>query len=70
MAIVRSVEALDDVIQATEFSGVVCVDDASGTVIDRAAGCADRRHGIANTPVHRFAAASAAKGFTALAVSP
>ncbi|SFJ59944.1 serine hydrolase [Cellulomonas sp. KH9] len=37
-------------------------------LLDAAAGLADRRHGVALTPRHRFAVASGSKGFTAAAV--
>jgi CubicO group peptidase (beta-lactamase class C family) len=65
----------DDVLAAVElaaettgFSGVVQLDCADHTVFAIAAGLADRRLAIPNTPSTRFAAASATKGFTALAV--
>jgi CubicO group peptidase (beta-lactamase class C family) len=61
-------EQIEKVAVATGFSGVVRVDDAADGVFERAYGLADRRHGIANTSVTRFAIASGAKGFTALTV--
>lgn len=61
-------EALDEVAAREHFSGVVVLDDPSGEPLSRAYGMADRGHAIANTLTTRFAAASAAKGFTALTV--
>jgi CubicO group peptidase (beta-lactamase class C family) len=49
------------------FTGVVAI-HADGRDVVRAYGFAERRFRIPNTPDTRFAAASAAKGFTALAV--
>ncbi|MCC2313720.1 serine hydrolase domain-containing protein [Cellulomonas xiejunii] len=65
--------------EADEHVGVVArvtrdapgVLPGSGTgevLLDAAWGLADRRHGLAMTPRHRFATASGCKGFTALAV--
>ncbi|WP_182113920.1 serine hydrolase [Actinotalea sp. JY-7876] len=48
------------------FSGVVRVDLGDELVFTEAYGLADRAHGIAATPEHRFGVASIAKGFTAL----
>lgn len=59
---------IDEVAASTNFSGVVRVDSRGVTIVERAYGLADRRHGIANTTQTRFALASGAKGFTALAV--
>jgi CubicO group peptidase (beta-lactamase class C family) len=50
------------------FSGVVRVDDAHGPQVQSAYGFADRAHEIPNRVDTLFATASAAKGFTALAV--
>ena len=60
--------SLDDVVQRTGFSGAVRVDDADGTRLAKAYGYADRANEIPNTVDTRFAAASAAKTFTALTV--
>jgi CubicO group peptidase (beta-lactamase class C family) len=60
-------EELDAIAAETRFSGVVRVDRA-GETIERAYGLAQRGEGIANEPGTRFALASGAKGFTALAV--
>lgn len=59
---------LDDVVQRTGFTGAVRFDDAGGTRLAKAYGYADRANKIANTVDTRFAAASAAKTFTALTV--
>ena len=56
--------------QASEFrfSGVVRVDQADGTILERAYGFADRRWEIPNAVDTRFAIASGLKGMTALVV--
>jgi len=51
-----------------DFSGVVRIDTACGEMIAAAYGLADRAWEIPNTVEAIFATASAAKGFTALAV--
>lgn len=60
--------ALDAVVVATSFSGVVRVDRGDETVVERAAGFADRAHGVAMTVDTRIGIASGAKAFTALTV--
>lgn len=50
------------------FQGAVRVDVRGETLHRSAHGLADRAHGIANTPATRFAAASATKSCTAIAV--
>jgi CubicO group peptidase (beta-lactamase class C family) len=59
--------ALRDRALETGFSGVVRVDRDGAVAYVEAFGLADRAHGIANTVETRFALASGAKGFTALA---
>ena len=53
----------------TGFSGVVRVDLADGTVVERADGMADRRWGVPFGIDTRSGIASATKGFTALAAT-
>jgi CubicO group peptidase (beta-lactamase class C family) len=60
--------SIDDVAARHDFSGVVAVDLRGDIEFAKAYGLADRRHRIANTVDTRFAIASGAKGFTALAV--
>lgn len=62
------VRAVDELANAGGFSGVVRVDRGEELVLATAYGLADRAHGIANTVDTKFAAASASKGLTALAV--
>ena len=50
------------------FSGAFRVDAGGETLVDHASGLADRAHGLPNTTGTRFAMASGAKTFTALAV--
>jgi CubicO group peptidase (beta-lactamase class C family) len=59
---------IDEIAESTNFSGVVRIDSHGTTVVERAYGLAHRGHGVANTSQTRFALASGAKGFTALAV--
>jgi CubicO group peptidase (beta-lactamase class C family) len=59
---------LDAAVEETGFSGVVHVSRNGDVLYERAAGLADRAHGIANTIETQFAIASGSKGFTALAV--
>ena len=61
-------DELDTVAAATRFSGVVRADRGGEVVVERAYGLAHRGLGLPNTPATRFAAASGAKGLTALAV--
>jgi CubicO group peptidase (beta-lactamase class C family) len=63
-----AIGALDRIVDDTGFSGVVRVTRDDVVVYERAAGLADRAHGIANTLGTRFGIASGAKGLTALAV--
>jgi CubicO group peptidase (beta-lactamase class C family) len=60
--------ALDDLLEASDFSGAVRVDDGAGTTVTAARGMADRAAGLPNTVETRFAVASATKGVTALVV--
>jgi CubicO group peptidase (beta-lactamase class C family) len=60
--------AIDEVAASSGFSGVVRVDLAGESSLERAYGLADRAHGVPHTPVTRIAVASGAKAFTALAV--
>jgi CubicO group peptidase (beta-lactamase class C family) len=59
---------VDGVAESTRFSGVVRVDVAGETVLERAYGLADRAYGVAMTPSTRIGVASGAKPFTALTV--
>ncbi len=59
---------IEDIATATQFSGVIRVDDADSGVAEWAFGFADRRHSIVNTTDTQFAIASGVKGLTALAV--
>ena len=61
-------EALDQIADETDFSGVVQVARDGDVLYEHARGLADRAHGIANTIETQFAIASGTKGFTALAV--
>jgi CubicO group peptidase (beta-lactamase class C family) len=61
-------QALDAVIAETSFSGVVRIDIGGAAVIERAAGFADRGHGVEMTVNSRIGVASGAKSFTALTV--
>lgn len=61
-------DALDAAVAKNGFSGVVTVDVGDERVLARAEGFAHRAHGVPNTVDTRFALASGAKGFTALAV--
>ena len=58
--------SIDEIVERTNFSGAVHVSRQGTLIYERAAGFADRAHGIANTVDTRFGTASAAKGFTAL----
>jgi CubicO group peptidase (beta-lactamase class C family) len=60
--------AVDTVVRDTGFSGAVRIDRDGATVVEVAAGFADRAHGIPNGVRTRFGVASGAKGLTALAV--
>jgi CubicO group peptidase (beta-lactamase class C family) len=60
--------SVDHVVSTTEFSGVVQVSRGGELLCERAAGMADRAHGVANTPTTRFGMASGSKGFTALTI--
>jgi CubicO group peptidase (beta-lactamase class C family) len=60
--------SVEQVAAATGFSGVVRVDVAGETVLERAWGLADRAYGVAMTPETRIGVASGAKPLTALAV--
>ena len=59
---------IEDIATATQFSGVIRVDDADSGVAEWAFGFADRRHSIVNTTDTQFAIASGGKTFTALTV--
>lgn len=58
---------LDENAAATDFSGVVRIDNGNG-VLERAYGLAHRGHAIPIEPSTRFAIASGTKGLTALTV--
>lgn len=62
------VATLDASIEQSGFSGVVHVVRGGQVIYARAAGFADRAHGIPNTLDTQFAIASGTKGLTALAV--
>jgi CubicO group peptidase (beta-lactamase class C family) len=57
---------VDGLIAESQFSGVVRVDRAGDTVLERAAGWAHRAHQVPMTVDTRLAMASGSKGFTAL----
>ena len=59
---------LDAVLDETDFSGVVHLQQRGETLYQRARGHADRAHDIANTMETRFGIASVTKGFTALSI--
>ena len=59
---------VDGVAESTRFSGVVRVDVAGETVLERGYGLADRAYGVAMTPATRIGVASGAKPLTALTV--
>jgi CubicO group peptidase (beta-lactamase class C family) len=61
-------EAIDEVVAATGFSGVVRVDVGGTVAVERAYGMAHRGHGIPNNVETRFGIASGTKGLTALTV--
>lgn len=61
-------DKVDAAIAACDFSGVIRVDRDGGVALQRASGFADRRWSIPMTTTTRLSTASAAKGFTALAV--
>jgi CubicO group peptidase (beta-lactamase class C family) len=60
--------ALEELLEASEFSGAVRIDDGAGATVAAVRGMADRAAGIPNTLDTRFAIASATKGATALVV--
>src|SRR4030081_3916935 len=60
--------SVDDVVDATGFSGVVRVSRSGKLLYERSNGEADRSHGISNTSATRFGIASGTKGFTALTI--
>jgi CubicO group peptidase (beta-lactamase class C family) len=60
--------AVDGVVSTTDFSGVVHVSRGGELLCERAAGMADRAHGMANTLTTEFGIASGSKGFTALTI--
>jgi CubicO group peptidase (beta-lactamase class C family) len=59
---------VDTLIAESGFSGVVRVDRAGETVLERSAGWADRAYRVPMTIDTRLATASGSKGFTALVV--
>ncbi len=59
---------IDALITETRFSGVIRVDRAGQTVLERSAGWAHRAHQVAMTVDTRLAIASGSKWFTALVV--
>lgn len=59
---------VDELLAASDFSGVLRIDDGAGTTVGAARGMADRAAGVPNTLETRFAIASATKGVTALVV--
>jgi CubicO group peptidase (beta-lactamase class C family) len=61
-------ERLDAAIEEHAFSGVVSVRRLGAVLYERAAGFADRSHGIENTLGTRFGMASGSKFFTALVI--
>lgn len=59
---------IDEVTNATRFSGVIRVEDPTRDLVERAFGLADRRFDVAISPATQFAIASGVKGLTALTV--
>ncbi len=59
---------VDALIAESQFSGVVRIDRAGETLLERSAGWAHRAHQVPMTVDTRVALASGSKGFTALAV--
>ena len=59
---------VNTLIAGSHFSGVVRVDRAGDTVLERAAGWADRAHRVPMRVDTRLAMASGSKGLTALVV--
>jgi CubicO group peptidase (beta-lactamase class C family) len=59
-------DRVDEVAEATGFSGVVRIDRSSALELEEAYGLADRAYGIPNAPNTMFAIASGSKTFTAL----
>ena len=59
---------VDSLIAESRFSGVIRVDRAGATVLERAAGWVHRAHQVPMTVDTRLAMASGSKGFTALVV--
>ncbi len=68
MGVEDSAARVDSLIADGQFSGVIRVDRAGATVLERAAGWAHRAHQIPMTVDTRLAIASGSKGFTALVV--
>ena len=68
MSVEGLAQRVDALITKTGFSGVIRVDRAGETVLERAAGWAHRAHEIAMTVDTRLAMASGSKWFTALVV--
>ena len=68
MVVEGLVAELDTLIAESHFSGVVRVDRAGETVLERAAGWAHRAYRVPMTVDTRLAMASGSKGFTALVV--
>ena len=62
------IKGLDALIAEKDFSGVVRVDRAGETVLERAAGFAHRAYRVPMTVDTRLAIASGSKAFTALVV--
>ena len=60
--------ALDELLEASDFSGAVRIDDGAGATVAAARGMADRAAGLPNRVETRFAVASATKGVTALVI--
>src|SRR5215216_6545272 len=61
-------EALDNLIDASAFSGVVSIRRRDHVVYERASGYADRSNNLENTLATRFGIASGTKFLTALAI--
>jgi CubicO group peptidase (beta-lactamase class C family) len=60
--------ALDELLEASDFSGAVRIDDGAGATVAAARGMADRAAGLPNRVETRFAVASATKCVTALVI--
>lgn len=68
-AIAQATARIDELAAADEFSGVVLVARDGAVQLERAAGKADREHGVANGPATRFNIGSISKAFTQVLIA-